>query len=140
MVAAILKEAAGLRYNGAAVLYVFVAYALGLAGLFHASPWVNALATVVLAHAMTVAAYMIHECGHNLVFKSIRDNAKLGRFMSWICGSAYGTYEDIRYKHFRHHVDNDDVVWFEYEKFLREPSSVLRVTRFSSGFTFPRTI
>ncbi len=29
----------------------------------------------------------------------------LGRLMSWLCGAAYGTYEDMRYKHFRHHVD-----------------------------------
>jgi fatty acid desaturase len=69
---------------------------------------VNAAATLLLAHAMVIAAYLIHECGHNLVFKRSRHNAALGRAMSWLCGASYGTYEDMRYKHFRHHVDNDE--------------------------------
>ena len=68
---------------------------------------------------MTIAAYMIHECGHNTVFRTNKANARLGSFLNWICGASYGTYEDIRYKHFRHHVDNDDAVWFEYDKFFR---------------------
>ena len=89
----------------------------GLA-LIQASWLVNLLATMMLAHGMVIAAYMIHECGHNLVFRKHSHNAVLGKSLSWLCGSAYGTFEDIRYKHFRHHVDNDDVVWFDYEEFL----------------------
>ncbi|MEE3236185.1 MAG: fatty acid desaturase, partial [Pseudomonadota bacterium] len=112
------NEPEGLRWNGGAVLYVLVMYVLGWAGLFSSNGIVNVVATLLLAHGMTIAAYMIHECGHNLVFRSVRHNAWLGRFLSWICGAAYGTYEDMRYKHFRHHVDNDDVVWFDYEKFF----------------------
>jgi fatty acid desaturase len=78
---------------------------------------------------MVIAAYLIHECGHQLVFKRSKHNAVLGRAMSWLCGAAYGTYEDMRYKHFRHHVDNDDVVWFEYEEFFEKHPRVLKVTR-----------
>ena len=33
----------------------------------------------------------------------------LGSALTWLCGASYGTFVDIRYKHFRHHVDNDDV-------------------------------
>jgi fatty acid desaturase len=86
---------------------------------------------------MIIAAYLIHECGHNLIFKSIKDNAKLGRALSWLCGSSYGTYEDIRYKHFRHHVDVDDVVWFDYEAFFNKHPLVLRLTRFLEWFYIP---
>ena len=86
---------------------------------------------------MTIAAYLIHECGHNLVFVNARHNAWLGRFMSWICGAAYGTYEDIRYKHFRHHVDNDDVVWFDYDRFFEEHPRVTRVIRLLEWFYIP---
>jgi len=132
-----LKEPLGLRYNGAALLYVFAGYVLGFAGLFGSSWIMNALATLLLAHAMTIAAYLIHECGHNLVFRVARHNAALGRLMSWICGAAYGTYEDMRYKHFRHHVDNDDVVWFEYESFFERHPEVLRITRFLEWFYIP---
>jgi omega-6 fatty acid desaturase (delta-12 desaturase) len=129
MIDAILREPEGLRWNGLAVSYAVVGYGLGLAGLFSSHWWVNIPATLLLAHAMTIAAYLIHECGHNLVFKRQRDNSRLGRFMSWICGAAYGTYEDMRYKHFRHHVDNDDVVWFEYESWFQSHPIALRVTQ-----------
>jgi fatty acid desaturase len=132
-----LQDPSGLRYHGGAVSYAVLGYAAGWAGLFHDSLAVRLLATLLLAHAMTIAAYMIHECGHNNVFKSVRDNARLGRFLSWLCGAAYGTYEDMRYKHFRHHVDNDDVVWFDYEKFFNDHPLVLKLTRVLEWFYIP---
>ena len=129
MAAAILKEPQGLRYNGFACLYAVGGYVLGFAGLFHGHWAINLLATLLLAHAMTIAAYLIHECGHQLVFRRSRHNARFGKAMSWFCGAAYGTYEDMRYKHFRHHVDNDDVVWFAYEEFFEKHPVVLKITR-----------
>jgi fatty acid desaturase len=123
------RESEGLLYHGAAVAYSLFAWALGLAALFHSSIWINAGGTLLLAHGMTIAAYMVHECGHNTVFRRIRHNEYLGRCLTWICGASYGTFEDIRYKHMRHHVDNDDVVWFDYEKFFLEHPLVLRATR-----------
>jgi fatty acid desaturase len=131
------KERLGLWYYGATVSYTIAAYGLGFAGLFQESVWVNAGATLLLAHGMIVAAYMIHECGHNLVFHRARDNAALGWIMSWLCGAAYGTYEDMRYKHFRHHVDNDDVVWFDYDQFFATHPYVTRVTRVLEWFYIP---
>ena len=136
-IAAILKEPEGLRYYGLAVLYVLLGYPLGIAGLFQPAWPVNILGTLLLAHSMIIAAYLIHECGHNLVFRRSRNNARLGEFMSWVCGAAYGTYEDMRYKHFRHHVDNDDVVWFEYEEFFGKHPALLRVTRLLEWFYIP---
>ena len=111
----LFQHSDGARYHGGAIIYAISAYLLGFAGLFNESWIVNLLSTLLLAHGMTIAAYMIHECGHNTVFRDNRNNARLGVFLTWLCGAAYGTYEDIRYKHFRHHVDNDDVVWFDYE-------------------------
>lgn len=137
MVTAIMKEPAGLHYNGLAVAYSIAAYALGFYGLFRPEWLVNILATLLLAHAMVIAAYLIHECGHQLVFRGARHNARLGRVMSWLCGAAYGTYEDMRYKHFRHHVDNDDVVWFEYEEFFEKYPTVLRITQMLEWFYIP---
>ena len=125
----LFKEPQGVLMNGAALPYAVAGYVVGFVGLFHDSWAVNAAATLLLAHAMVIAAYLIHECAHNLVFSRARHNAALGRAMSWLCGAAYGTYEDIRYKHFRHHVDNDDVVWFEYEKFFERHPFVLRLVR-----------
>lgn len=132
-----LYEPQYLRYNAAALAYVMLGYIAGFAGLFSPHWAVNLAATLLLAHAMTIAAYLIHECGHNLVFKSIKDNAMLGRFLAWICGAAYGTYEDMRYKHFRHHVDVDDVAWFDYERFFEEHPLILKVTKFLEWFYIP---
>jgi len=137
MATAILKEPAGLRYNGAALVYAIGGYIIGFVGLFHPAWAVNLLATLLLAHAMTISAYLIHECGHQLVFKHSRHNARLGRALSWLCGAAYGTYEDMRYKHFRHHVDNGDVVWFEYEEFFEKYPLILRITQALEWFYIP---
>ncbi len=135
----LFKDSQGLVYYGPAVGYVLCAYVTAFVGLFAASAVVNALATLLLAHAMIIAAYLIHECGHNLVFVRARHNAMLGEFMSWICGASYGTYEDMRYKHFRHHVDNDDVVWFEYDRFFEKHPRLTVPSACWSGFTFPHT-
>ena len=137
MATAILMEAAGLRYNGVAVLYATGGYVIGFAGLFHPAWTINLLATLLLAHAMMISAYLIHECGHQLVFKRNGHNARLGRAMSWLCGAAYGTYEDMRYKHFRHHVDNGDVVWFEHEEFFEKYPIILKITRALEWFYVP---
>lgn len=137
MVTSILKEPQGLRWYGAAVLYAVGAYFIGFYGLFRPEWAVNVLSALLLAHGMVIAAYLIHECGHQLVFKRSKHNALLGRIMSWLCGAAYGTYEDMRYKHFRHHVDNDDVVWFEYEEFFEKNRFVLKVTQILEWFYIP---
>ncbi len=131
------KDPLGLHYYGGAVAYAVGGYVLGFAGLFSESWVLNALATLLLAHAMTIAAYLVHECGHNLLFERSADNAALGRFMSWLCGAAYGTYEDMRYKHFRHHVDNDDVVWFDYDRFFEEHPRITALTRRLEWFYIP---
>ena len=133
----LMKDSLGLRYYGGAVLYAVAAYSAGFAGLFSGSWAVNVAATLLLAHSMIIAAYMIHECGHNMVFNHSRHNAYLGRFMSWLCGAAYGTYEDMRYKPFRHHVDNDDVVWFDYDRFFEQRPRLTNTVRFLEWFYIP---
>lgn len=125
----LLREPQGLRYHGAAVVYAIVAYLFGFLALFQ-QPWtVRIVGVLLLAHGMVIAAYLVHECAHNTVFRAARHNARLGRLMSWLCGAAYGTYEDIRYKHFRHHVDNDDVVWFDYDAFFAQHPTLTRVVK-----------
>lgn len=122
-------EPAGAVWHSLAFVYAVAGYVAGFAALF-ATQWaLKAAGVLLLAHAMTIAAYLVHECGHNLVFRKARHNAQLGRFLTWLCGASYGTYEDIRYKHFRHHLDNDDVVWFDYEGFFEKHPRILRICR-----------
>jgi len=125
-------------WNGAALLYVCTAYSLGWWLLFDTEGFIKWMAAILLlGHSMIIAAYLIHECAHNIIFKDNKYNALLGSGLSWICGSCYGKYEDIRYKHFRHHVDNDDVVWFDYETFFSENPTIYKVVRFLESFLIP---
>lgn len=133
----LFHERRGMFYHGAALLYGVGGYLLGLAGLFSGSPWVNLGAVLLLGHAMTICAYMIHECGHNTVFRSNRHNAWLGRFLNWVCGTSYGTFEDIRYKHFRHHMDNDDSVWFMCDEFLQRHPRLVEFIKLLEWFYIP---
>lgn len=130
-------EPQGLLYHGGAVIYGVGGYVLGLWGLFSDNWLVNSGATLLLAHAMTISAYMIHECGHNTVLRSNQANVLLGRFLNWICGTCYGTFEDIRYKHFRHHMDNDDAVWFMCEEFFERHPRLVEIIRFCEWFYIP---
>jgi omega-6 fatty acid desaturase (delta-12 desaturase) len=130
-------EPAGLFYHGMAISYALIGYAAALTGLFHEYWAVNLAAMLLLAHAMSIAAYLIHECGHNTIFRSNKPNARLGELLNWVCGASYGTYEDIRYKHFRHHVDNDDSVWFEYPVFFEKHPLILKFTQLLEWFYIP---
>ncbi len=124
------KSVEGALWNTAALFYVFLTYCLGWWLLISASDLLGwLLGSLIIGHSMIIAAYLIHECAHNTIFRNNQDNAKLGSILGWICGSCYGEYEDVRYKHFRHHVDNDDVVWFDYESFFKNHPRTYRVTR-----------
>lgn len=110
--------------------YAVLGWLAGLAMLISASHWLPlVLGTLLLAHAMVIAAYMLHECAHNAVFKRPEHNARLGRALNWLTGGCYGAYEDVRHKHMRHHVDNADVVAYDYRGFLGRHSRMLRVVQ-----------
>lgn len=111
--------------NSLAFAYAFGGYALGLLLITRDSLWLNAGGVLLLAHAMIIAAYLVHECGHNTLFATNEGNARMGRVLMWLCGGSYCTYEDIRQKHFRHHVDRADVVAFDYRpKLAQYPCTV----------------
>ena len=131
------KDREGVIYHGLALLYVTVGYAAGWWALFHGGFWPVLLGTLWLSHAMVIGAYLLHECGHNAVCASNSANARLGNLLTWVTGSAYGTYEDIRYKHFRHHVDSADVMWFESRKWFNHHPISARVVQALEWFYIP---
>lgn len=131
------KETQGALFHGAALAYALIGYGLGIAGLFSPHWVINLLATLWLAHAMVIAGYLLHECAHNTVFKRNEHNARLGKLLTWVTGSCYGTYEDIRFKHFRHHVDNADIIWFEYDKWFARHPKVLKAIQVLEWFYLP---
>jgi len=112
----------GVLPNLLAFGYAFGGYAVGWWLLMREAWWVNAVGTLLLGHAMIIAAYLIHECAHNTVFTRNSVNARVGEALLWLTGACYGTYEGLRHKHFRHHVDRADVVAFNFRtRLLRHP-------------------
>ena len=124
-------------YQGGALCYSLIAYVCGIAGILTDYVIVNLFSLLLLGHSMVVSAYLVHECAHNTLFRENKDNARMGVLLTWICGASYGTFEDIRYKHFRHHVDNDDVVWFDYEAFFKRHPGILKFSDVLEFFYIP---
>jgi len=137
MTAWTFKNARGRRWHTGALLYALTTYGVGWWLLFSGGLVSFLPGVLLLGHGMIIAAYMIHECAHNTVFTVNRHNNQLASLLGWICGSCYGTVADIRTKHFRHHVENDDVVWFDYEAFFRHHPRVYRVTIFLEWLYIP---
>ncbi|HQQ64279.1 MAG TPA: fatty acid desaturase [Pseudomonadales bacterium] len=102
------------------------------------SQWlVNGAGVLLLAHAMIIAAYLIHECAHNTLFTDNKTNARVGNILLWITGACYGTYEGIRHKHFRHHVDRADVVAFNFRTYLKQHPLLLQTLQGLEWFYIP---
>jgi fatty acid desaturase len=120
------KQPDGALPNLLALAYAFGGYGGGLALIALGGPagWIPG--TLLLGHAMIIAAYLLHECAHNTLFPTNEANARLGRWLGWLASSCYGTYESIRHKHFRHHVDRADVVAFDYRPPLARYPGLVR--------------
>lgn len=127
MATSIFRYRDGPLPNLAALLYITIGYGAGLSGLLAPGILLNALGVLLLAHALVIAAYLIHECAHNTIFTDPRWNARLGGTLMWLTGACYGRYEDIRHKHFRHHVDRADVVAFDFRPLLPHHPRWLRL-------------
>ena len=68
---------------------------------------------------MIIAAYLIHEFAHGAIFSVPKHNEWAGNVCSWLCGSCYAEFQDLRKKHMRHHVDRADVITFDSKAFLK---------------------
>jgi len=123
--------------NLLAIVYVITAYTGGmLLILVHGVPW-NAVGVLLLAHAMVIAAYLVHECIHNNIFRHSRYHYWLGEFLQWICGASYTHYDFIRHKHVRHHTDRADVVLFDYRSRITRYPVLLKIIQILEWFYIP---
>lgn len=99
--------------------YIVAAYVGGWVMMAQPGVILPILGVIACAHGMVIAAYLVHDCAHNAIFKNTAHNTRLGKLLNWITGGSYGTYEDLRYKHMRHHVDNTDPIAFDYRAWLK---------------------
>ena len=119
--------------------YVLFSYVLGFAAIMTETVWMNVAGVILLAHSMVIAAYFIHECAHDSLFKKSSHNHIFGEILLWITGASYSDYEAIRHKHVRHHMDRADIVSFDFrERLLKYPKTLKTIQVFEYfylGFT-----
>jgi fatty acid desaturase len=116
MMANLLRDRDGMLPHGLALCYGILGYGGGLSLMASSSSMANLAGILLLAHAMVISAYLLHECAHNIIFTANAYNARLGACLSWITGSCYARFEDLQRKHFRHHVERADVIGFDYRQ------------------------
>ncbi len=93
-------------------------YPLGIWLLLSPSWGWNALGFALVVLTLVWSAYFIHEFAHQAIFKTPSANARWGTVMSWINGSCFARFDDMRRKHMRHHVERADVITFDARGFL----------------------
>jgi fatty acid desaturase len=133
----VMKYADGLWPNFFSLLYILSAYCFGIYLITTDLILLNFCGSLFLAHSMVIAAYMVHECAHNTVFSSNSANARLGGILNWFNGACYGSYEDIRKKHFRHHIDRADVVAFDYRPRFAAHPLLMKILQVLEWFYIP---
>jgi len=116
----------GVLPNSLALGYVAPGYLLALWGLANASGLVWLLACLLLSHVLVIAAYLLHECIHNTIFKNSHHNEWLGKILAWLTGAAYTPYPVLQKKHLRHHADRVDVLAIDYREFLQSRPVLLK--------------
>ena len=117
--------------------YIFVTYCVGFVAMVLEPLWINLIGVLLLAHSMVIAAYFIHECAHDSVFKKRRHNRLFGEALLWICGTLYSDYDAIRHKHARHHNDRADIVSFDFRESLLEYPKILKIIETLEYFYIP---
>lgn len=113
------READGAIPNALAIGYAVSGYIAGFVAMAAQPVWLNALGVLLSAHAMVIAAYLIHEAAHYTLFARQATNRAIGELMNFIAGGAYASFDRIRHLHLRHHRDRADVTCFDYKRFLR---------------------
>ena len=120
------RYADGVLPNVIALSYTLGAYSGGILLLALTELPGQILGTLLVAHGLILSSYFFHEFAHNAIFKAAEDNARWGTLMTWINGSCYATFNDLRRKHVRHHVDRADVITFDFKAFLLKSPAWLR--------------
>ncbi len=112
--------------NSLAFGFAIFGYALGVLMLFNGHWLINVVGVLLTAQALIVSAYLLHDFSHWSIFKTPETNRRWGIVMSWINGSCYSTFEEIRSKHMHHHVDRADVLSFNMQHLMHDMPSFAR--------------
>lgn len=127
MTQALFRHPDGVLPNTLALIVTVLGWPLGIALLGQPNAALNAVGVLLVALTLTWSAYFIHEFAHQAIFRSARANELGGTLMSWINGSCYASFDDLRRKHMRHHVERADVITFDVQGFLRARPRLCRL-------------
>ena len=123
---ALFRHADGALPNSLALATTVLGWPAGLWMLGQSVWWLNAIGVLLVALTLTWSAYFIHEFAHQAIFRTPQANERWGKLMSWINGSCYASFADLRRKHMRHHIERADVITFDLQGFLRSHGAVRR--------------
>ncbi len=123
----VFRYADGVWPNTLALAFVLAGWPTGIALLGQPAWWLNAAGVLLVVVTLTWSAYFIHEFAHQAIFKTPQANERWGTLMSWINGSCFARFADLRKKHMRHHVERADVITFDAQAFLRAHPLVRRL-------------
>ncbi len=114
------KNNKSLLPNALAFSFAIFGYVAGVFMLFSSSYFINMAGVLLTAQSLIISAYLLHEFSHWSIFKSPQENERWGVVMSWINGSCYSAFGEIRDKHMHHHVDRVDVLTFNVQHLMRD--------------------
>ena len=135
----LFREAAGAVPNTLAIGYASSAWLASFA-LMGADPVAtNVIGVLLCAHAMVIAAYLIHEAAHYTLFASPALNRAIGEWVNFIAGSCYASFERIRHMHLRHHRDRADVTCFDFKGLMHRRPGLRRAIEVLEWAYIPAT-
>jgi fatty acid desaturase len=124
----VYRHADGVLPNTLALGAILLGYPVGVA-LLTTSHWGwNVPGILLVVISLVWSAYFIHEFAHQAIFRSATANVRWGTLMSWINGSCYARFDDMRRKHMRHHIERADVITFDARGFLLAAPAWVRHT------------
>ncbi|MDD2878275.1 MAG: fatty acid desaturase [Acidiphilium sp.] len=126
----------GIVLHLAALGYAVLGWFCGITLIVAASPIGVICGILLIAHALTISAYLIHECEHGTIFARARDNDRLGAALAWMSGACVAPYAGLKEKHLRHHADRLDVVSFDYRAVLHAAPSWFRTAELALEYAY----
>ncbi|MEZ5702667.1 MAG: fatty acid desaturase [Burkholderiaceae bacterium] len=122
----LFRYADGVWPNVIALSLTLLGFPLGIWLLGQPHWALNLLGVFLVTQTLVWSAYYIHEFAHMAIFKTPQANERWGAVMSWINGSCYASFADLRRKHMRHHVERADVITFDFQAFLKRAPAWFR--------------
>lgn len=129
------KHPDGLKPNLLLFAYLLLAYPAALLGMSTPALFIPSL--LLLAGALVLSAYLLHECLHNNIFTEQLNNDRLGVVLTWLVGAVYSPYAVLREKHYRHHIERADILATDYREVLARKPLLDRVVRWAAFLHIP---